>query len=48
MPARVRGGAAEIVPKSHLQMIHGPPQFEGQQVVLLLHVLLYVLLGVLL
>tara|TARA_B110001452_G_scaffold169576_2_gene141823 strand:- start:743 stop:1939 length:1197 start_codon:yes stop_codon:yes gene_type:complete len=28
-----------IVPKSHLQMIHGPPQFEGQQVVLLLHVL---------
>jgi S1-C subfamily serine protease len=28
-----------VVPKSHLQMVHGPPSFEGQQVVLLLHVL---------
>ena len=28
-----------VVPKSHLQMVHGPPTFEGQQVVLLLHVL---------
>ena len=28
-----------VVPKSHLQMVHGPPTFDGQQVVLLLHVL---------